>query len=76
MRCVRILREAGPDAEAATIIRGGEPAEYALAAARTLDAIEAGANPGATLQSLARRHMNWDTEAKKLARFYLDLVRS
>jgi len=72
----RILRDAGPDAEAATIIRGGEPAEYALAAARTLEAIEGGANPGATLQSLARRHMNWDTEARKLARFYLDLVRS
>jgi glycosyltransferase involved in cell wall biosynthesis len=72
----RILRDAGPDADAATIIRGGEPAEYAFAAARTLEAIDGGANPGATLQSLARRHMNWDTEARKLAQFYLELVGS
>lgn len=72
----RILRDAGPDAEAATIIRGGEPAQYAQAAVRTLEAIDAGSNPGATLQGLARRHMNWDTEAEKLARFYLELLKS
>jgi glycosyltransferase involved in cell wall biosynthesis len=70
----RILRDAGRDAEAATIIRGGEPAEYAFAAARTLEQIDAGANPGATLQALAYGHMNWDKEAQKLARFYLELM--
>lgn len=70
----RILRDAGPDAAAATIIQGGTPADYALAAARTLEAIDRGENPGATLQRLAQRHMNWDTESRKLALFYLDLL--
>ncbi len=70
----RILQDAGSDAEAATIIRGGTPADYAAAAVRTLEAIQAGANPGLTLQGLARRHMNWDTESRKLAGFYLKLL--
>jgi len=70
----KILEEAGADAKAATMIQGGTPADYALAVTRMLEAIEAGAKPGLTLQRLARRRMNWDTESKKLARFYLKLL--
>ena len=70
----RILNEAGTEAEAAVIIRAGAPADYALAAARMLEEIDHGANPGSILQQLARRRMNWDTESQELARFYLRLL--
>lgn len=70
----QILAEAGADAEAIAIIEGGTPIDYAKAAARFVEAIEGGADPGSTLRERALRHMIWEEEASKIAQLYLTLL--
>jgi glycosyltransferase involved in cell wall biosynthesis len=70
----QILTAAKVDPDTLTVIDGGDPIEYARAAARLVDAIDAGKDPGAKLQKLALAHMTWEGEAKKIAGLYLQLL--
>jgi glycosyltransferase involved in cell wall biosynthesis len=70
----QILTAAKVDPDTLTVIDGGDPIEYARAAARLVDAINAGKDPGAKLQKLAIDHMTWEGEAKKIAGLYLQLL--
>ena len=67
---------AGSNLEPGSLIRiaGGTPSDYAAAASRLLDAIEAGGDPGAALAVFARRRLSFEGEAAKLGRFYRELV--
>lgn len=67
---------AGSELEPGSFARicGGEPAEYARAAVRLLEAIGEGADPGAALRRFAERRMSFDGEAVKLGRFFRELV--
>jgi glycosyltransferase involved in cell wall biosynthesis len=69
-----LLRESGADGESLSLIRGGEPEEYARAAVRLIEAIDRGADPGGKLRVLAQHYMNFDSEAEKLAGLYLALI--
>ena len=70
-----ILKEAGADGQSVALIEGGEPADYARATLRFIEAIESGADPGGRLRAIAERHMSFETETRKLARLYLALLR-
>ena len=67
------LARAGANGEV-TLINGGTPRDYADAAFRTIQAIRAGADPGARLAQLASDHLTWEGEAKKIGDLYLQLL--
>ena len=69
-----LLKTARAEAASLSLIQGGEPEDYARAALQWLEAIEAGAEPGQKLRSLAERHMNFVSEADKLGKLYGDLL--
>lgn len=69
-----LLKGSGADEDSLSLIRGGEPEDYARAVVRALEAIDGGADPGAKLQSIAQRHMSFASEANRLATLYLGLL--
>jgi glycosyltransferase involved in cell wall biosynthesis len=69
-----ILKEARADKQSVALIERGGPSDYARAALQFVEAIDGGADPGAKLRVLAERHMNFDSEAQKLACLYLTLL--
>jgi glycosyltransferase involved in cell wall biosynthesis len=70
----QILSDIGAEPDAIAIIEGGSPMDYARAALRMVESIGAGADPGAKLHELARRHLIWEEEALKIAHLYLKLL--
>ena len=70
----QILNEAGADPDAITIIKGGNPSDYAKAVVRLVESIEGGADPGARLRELAFKYMIWEEEAGKITQLYLKLL--
>jgi glycosyltransferase involved in cell wall biosynthesis len=71
----RLLAEAQAGSNSISIIDGGTPVDYAQAAARMVERIEGGDDPGARLGEWARQHVVWDAEVNKIAQLYLDLLR-
>ena len=68
------IEGSGLEPRAIIRIRGGQPRDFAEAAVRLVQEVEAGRDPGASLRLFARKSMNWSTEAIKLARFYRELL--
>lgn len=69
-----ILKKAGNYPDAIKIIEGGSPGDYAEAAVRLIEDIEAGTHPGSELRAFALQHMLWENEADKIAGLYLELL--
>jgi glycosyltransferase involved in cell wall biosynthesis len=57
-----------------TILQSKAPVDYARAVLRFVEAIDRGEDPGMRLRAFALSHMNWETEADKLAKLYLHLL--
>ena len=69
-----IVAGSGLPPESLIRIDGGAPEDYARAVVRILEAIDGGADPGASLRRFADERMNWRGEAVKIGWFYRDLT--
>jgi glycosyltransferase involved in cell wall biosynthesis len=70
----QILARTGAEEDAITLIEAGKPVDYARAVAHLVKVIEQGADPGAQLCELARKHLIWEEEAANIARLYQELL--
>jgi glycosyltransferase involved in cell wall biosynthesis len=69
-----ILEGSGLVPEAIALIPGETPRDYAAAAVRLVEAAQGGQDPGSRLRAFSQNHMNWETEAVKIARLYRELL--
>lgn len=70
-----VLSRSSPSPAGVTIIRGGEPGDYAGAVSGFLDRIAAGEDPGESSRRFAMEHMRWEPEAMNIANLYRALLR-
>lgn len=69
-----VLRRSSPPPAGVTVIRGGEPRDYAAAVVGFLDRIQAGEDPGESSRRFAMEHMRWEPEAMNIATLYRALL--
>ncbi len=70
-----VLSRSADGLEGITILRGGDPPDYAAAVSRFLDQIDAGRDPAESTRRYAVRHMSWEPEAMNIAALYRALLR-
>ena len=69
----RILEETGMVSDL-KLLRNKTVAAYTSEIIDTLEAIDAGNDPGTRLRTLASQHLVWEREARKIATLYLNLL--